>query len=81
MLVPLSKHLREGEKILWIGKPVKMPFIFSGITAMPFGLIFLAFSIFWLMMPSQAPEAFGSSVSSLFSRDVEWLSAQLSGSS
>ena len=44
----LDNLLNQGEVILWRGKPVKKAFILSGLTSIPFGLIFLAFSIFWM---------------------------------
>lgn len=33
---------------MWSGKPVKVPFILSSLVTIPFGLIFLGFSIFWM---------------------------------
>jgi len=54
----LDKLLRANEKVLWSGKPVKMPFILPGLGAIPFGLIFMGFSIFWMMMASQGGGSF-----------------------
>jgi len=54
----LDKLLRANEKVLWSGKPVKMPFILPSLMAVPFGLIFLGFSIFWMMAASQTPGSF-----------------------
>jgi len=44
----LSRHIRAGEKVLWRGKPVKMPFIVPSLATIPFGLFFLGFSILWM---------------------------------
>jgi uncharacterized membrane protein YdbT with pleckstrin-like domain len=44
----LSKHIRADERALWIGKPEKTPFIVPTLAAIPFGLIFFGFSIFWM---------------------------------
>lgn len=54
----LDKLLKANEKVLWSGKPVKMPFILPSLASVPFGLIFTGFSIFWMMMASQAPGFF-----------------------
>lgn len=54
----LDNALRADEKVMWSGKPVKMPFILPGLAAIPFGLIFIGFSIFWMMMASQAGGSF-----------------------
>ena len=40
--------LDENEKVLWRSKPVKKAFILPGLASIPFGFIFLAFSIFWM---------------------------------
>jgi uncharacterized membrane protein YdbT with pleckstrin-like domain len=44
----LDKHLRANENVLWSGKPVKKAFILPALGAIPFGLFFLGFSIFWM---------------------------------
>lgn len=41
----LIRHLREGERVLWTGKPVVTPFIFKGLLVMPLGLLFLGLAI------------------------------------
>jgi len=58
VLSRLDKLLKANEKVLWSGKPVKTPFIFPGLVAVPFGLFFTGFSIVWMMMASQAPSPF-----------------------
>jgi len=50
--------LRADEKVLWSGKPVKMPFIIPSLAAVLPGLFFMGFSIVWMMMASQAPGGF-----------------------
>jgi uncharacterized membrane protein YdbT with pleckstrin-like domain len=47
-LSELDKLLNEDEKVLWKGKPLKKAFIVPGLFSIPFGLIFLAFAIFWM---------------------------------
>ncbi len=42
------------ERVLWQGKPLKMPFILPGLATIPFGLIFMVFSVFWMFGASQA---------------------------
>ena len=54
----LSKHIRPGEKVLWTGKPVKVPFIVPSLMAIPFGLIFMGMSAFMFMMTLGAPWIF-----------------------
>jgi len=44
----LDERLNGKEEVLWRGKPVKKAFILPGLASIPFGLIFLAFSIFWM---------------------------------
>lgn len=44
----LDKLLNADEKVLWSGKPVRKAFILPGLVSIPFGLFFLAFSIFWM---------------------------------
>ena len=44
----LGRLLQRDEKVVWGGKPVRKAFILPGLAAIPFGLIFLAFSIFWM---------------------------------
>jgi membrane protein YdbS with pleckstrin-like domain len=46
----LEKHLKPNEKLIWSGKPVKKAFILPGLVSIPFGLIFLVFSLFWMQM-------------------------------
>jgi uncharacterized membrane protein YdbT with pleckstrin-like domain len=50
----LDRLLRSDEKVLWSGKPARMPFVLSSFATIPFGLIFMGFSVFWMMMASQA---------------------------
>ena len=57
-LSSLKKHLRVGEKVLWSGKPEKIPFIVPSLVTIPFGLFFMGFSVFWMTMASQAPGPF-----------------------
>jgi uncharacterized membrane protein YdbT with pleckstrin-like domain len=47
-LPKLEKLLNANEKVLWSGKPVGKAFILPGLVSIPFGLIFLAFAIFWM---------------------------------
>jgi len=56
----LSQHIRAGEKVLWSGRPVKMPFIVPSLATIPFGLFFVGFSIFWMWEATSAgaPEPF-----------------------
>ena len=44
----LSRHIRAGEKILWSGKPVMLPFIFNGLVSIPVGLFFLAIAVYYM---------------------------------
>lgn len=44
----IERHLAPDERVIWSGKPVKTPFILPGLASIPFGLIFLAFSLFWV---------------------------------
>ncbi|TRO52433.1 PH domain-containing protein [Candidatus Bathyarchaeota archaeon] len=44
----LDRLLSANEKIVWRGKPVKKAFLLSGLMAIPIGLIFLSFFIFWM---------------------------------
>lgn len=44
----LETHLNPDEKVIWSGKPVKKAFILPGLASIPFGLIFVGFSIFWM---------------------------------
>ncbi len=44
----VDKLLSANEKIVWRGKPVKKAFLLSGLMAIPIGLIFLSFFIFWM---------------------------------
>jgi len=54
-LSQIAKHLRANEKVLSSGKPVKAPFIFPSLAAIPFGLIFLAAPIIWMREDIQIP--------------------------
>ena len=56
-LPELKKLLNANEAVLWSGKPVKKAFKISGLVSIPFGLIFVAFSIFimWTMTSTGAP--------------------------
>ena len=56
----LDKLLNVNEKVLWSGKPVKKAFILPGLVSIPFGLIFLGFSIFWMWTATStgAPDFF-----------------------
>jgi len=48
--------LRTGEKVLWSGKPVKMPFVLPhSLIMIPFGLFFMAFSISFMIPAFEAP--------------------------
>lgn len=60
----LTSYLKDNEKILWSGKPVKTPFMFWGLVSIPFGIIFIAISIFWIFMTpvSAAPFAMFSTI-------------------
>lgn len=44
----LEQYLKPGEKIIWNGKPVRTAFVLPGLASIPFGLIFLGFSLFFL---------------------------------
>ena len=48
-LSKLDKLLDAHETVVWSGKPVRKAFIPPGLVSIPFGLIFLAFSIFWMI--------------------------------
>ena len=48
VLSKLDNLLNEEEIVLWRGKPVKKAFILPGLASIPFGFIFLGFSIFWM---------------------------------
>jgi membrane protein YdbS with pleckstrin-like domain len=56
----LERLLQKNEKVIWSGKPVRKAFILPGLAAIPFGLIFLAFSIFWMWSSASmgAPDFF-----------------------
>jgi uncharacterized membrane protein YdbT with pleckstrin-like domain len=45
-----GEFLREGERVVWSGKPVKAPFLIGGFVVSAFGLVWLGFSVFamWL---------------------------------
>jgi membrane protein YdbS with pleckstrin-like domain len=57
-LPSLKRHLRASEKVLWSGKPEKIPFVVPSLVTIPFGLVFMGFSVFWMTMASQAPGPF-----------------------
>ena len=44
----LEESLNADEKVLWRGKPVRKAFILPGLVAVPIGLIFVGFAIFWM---------------------------------
>lgn len=55
----LTKQLRADEKVLWSGKPVKIPFILPSLAAIPFGLVFMVISISWMTpLALEAPDPF-----------------------
>jgi len=55
----LTKQLRADEKVLWGGKPVKIPFILPSLAAIPFGLVFMIISISWMTpLALEAPDPF-----------------------
>jgi membrane protein YdbS with pleckstrin-like domain len=46
----LTKHLQPDEKVLWSGKPVLIPFIFSGLIVIPvIGIVWLIFATFFVL--------------------------------
>ena len=44
----LERLLNPQERILWSGRPEKKAFVLPATAAIPFGLIFLSFAIFWM---------------------------------
>jgi len=52
----LAEDLCANEKELWRGKPARIPFILSALWGpqFPFGLVFSGFSVFWMILASQA---------------------------
>jgi uncharacterized membrane protein YdbT with pleckstrin-like domain len=60
LLSSLEKLLNADEKPLWSGKPVRKAFVLPGLVSIPFGLIFLGFSIFWMWSAASigAPDFF-----------------------
>ena len=44
----LERLLNPQERILWSGRPEKKAFVLPVTAAIPFGLIFLSFAIFWM---------------------------------
>jgi len=44
----MNSLLKSNERVLWSGKPVKNAFIATGLVPIPFGLVFLIFSLFWV---------------------------------
>lgn len=56
----LERHLNPDERVVWSGKPVKTAFILPGLASIPFGLIFVGFSFFWMWTASAggAPDFF-----------------------
>lgn len=45
-----AQILNKNEKILWEGKPNFGPFVAKSLIAVPFGFLFLMFSLFWTGM-------------------------------
>lgn len=54
----MNSFLKSNERVLWSGKPVKAAFIATGLVAIPFGLIFLGFSLFWIWGAASAGAGF-----------------------
>ena len=50
ILSKLSIHLKNDEKVIWSGKPVKAPFVVGGLVVSAFGLLWLSVSIFAMSM-------------------------------
>jgi len=50
----MNNLLKSNERVLWSGKPVKSAFITTGLVSIPFGLIFLGFSLFWVFSAASA---------------------------
>lgn len=50
----LDRLLNADEKILWSGKPQRKAFVLPALSSIPFGLLFLAFSIFWVFGAASA---------------------------
>ena len=46
LLSDTNMLLRKGEKVIWIGKPLKASFMMKGIVSSALGLIWLSFSLF-----------------------------------
>jgi len=46
----LSEYLKKDEKVIWSGKPAKVPFLVGGVVVSAFGLLWLSFSIFAMSM-------------------------------
>jgi len=59
-LSQLTRLLRADEKVLWSGKPVKMPFIIPSFATILPGLFFMGFSIVWMSgaISAGAPSGF-----------------------
>ena len=60
----LGQRLEPGERVLWTGKPVWKAYVLSSWATIPFGAVFLGFSIFWIIeawsyRPSDAMVLFG----------------------
>ena len=53
----LEQYLKPGERVIWNGKPVRKAFILPGLASVPFGIIFLVFSLFilWTTTSNGAP--------------------------
>ena len=49
--------MKPGERVIWNGKPVRKAFILPGLASVPFGIIFLVFSLFilWTTTSNGAP--------------------------
>ena len=54
----IERCLNPGEEIVWSGKPIRKAFILPGLASIPFGLIFLGFSLFlmWGAFTAEAPD-------------------------
>lgn len=54
-----TQVLNKNEKVLWEGKPQFAPFFAKSFIAVPFGLFFLGFALFWTAGASSASGVFG----------------------
>jgi uncharacterized membrane protein YdbT with pleckstrin-like domain len=46
--------LNANETAMWYGRPQRGPFVLPGLISVPFGAIFLAFSVFWFWATNHA---------------------------